>query len=161
MVSIPDSPEPDAHPGPAGSLLAGALVVLAMLGLWWVQIQQRTIQEVASSTFQMPTGRWILWSLTLVAIGLCFALAVAAGSGWRRQIGIPALLWGLIPLAMVLSFHLSIAGVTMPRAFVEVMVGIQMQVSSAVAVGVFLAGLLAPILPTPQPPAPEDASLPE
>lgn len=131
--------------------------MIAMLGLWWVQIQQRTIQEVTSTTFQFPAGRWIFWSLTLVGVGLCFGLAVVVGAGWRRQIGITALLWGLIPLAMVVSFHLSIAGVSLPRPLLEVIVGTQMQVSSAMAVGGFLAGLLAPIIPTLQRPRPEDA----
>lgn len=141
----------------ANSLLTGALVIVGMLGLWWAQIQQQSIELVMGSTFEFPAGRWALWSLTIVAVGVWFGLAVAVGAGWRQRIRTSALLWGLVPLAMVLSFHLWVSDIMgFPRAFLEILVGIQMQVASAMAVGLFLAGLLAPMLPTPRPPEPED-----
>ena len=131
-------------------------MMLAILGLWWVQIQQKAIQDITASTFVFPHGRWILWSLTLVAVGLCLGLAVAAGSGWHQRLRSSALLWGLVPLAAVTAFNLFIAGVMLPHSLLELLVGVQMQVASAIAVGVFLSGLLVPMLPTQEPPKPED-----
>jgi len=139
-------------------LTTGIFTTAAMAGLWWAQTQQESIQQQMSSTFEQPAGLWILWSVTLIAVGLCFGLAVAAGSGWRSRIPMTALLWVAVPLAFVLAFHLWVGQVVeLPIEFLRILVGIQMQVASAVAVGVFLAGLLTPLLPKPRSPVPEGA----
>lgn len=149
MVSVDDS-DPGRGTANMSWLTTGILTIAAMMGLWWAQVQQESIQQQASATLEQPAGLWILWSITLIAVGLCFGLAVAAGSGWRRRIPVVSLLWGAIPLAILLSFHLWVAqAVEFPIEFLRVLVGIQMQVASAVAVGVFLSGLLTPLLPKP------------
>ena len=131
-------------------LTTGIFTIAAMMGLWWAQVQQESIQQQAASTLQQPAGLWMLWSLTLIAVGICFGLAVASGSGWRRRIPATALSWAAVPLAIVLAFHLWVAQVAdLPIEFLRVLVGIQMQVASAVGVGVFLSALLSPVLPEP------------
>lgn len=133
-------------------LTTGIFTIAAMMGLWWAQVQQESIQQ-AASTLEQPAGLWMLWSLTLVAVGICFGLAVASGSGWRRRIPFTALLWAGVPLAIVLAFHLWVGQIVdLPIEFLRVLVGIQMQVASAVAVGVFLSALLSPVLPPPHSP---------
>ena len=139
-------------------LTTGIFTVAGMAGLWWAQVQQESIQLQAGSTFEQPVGLWILWSITLIAVGVCFGLAVASGSGWRTRIPATALLWAAVPLAIVLAFHFWVGQVVeLPIEFLRILVGIQMQVASAMAVGLFIAGLLTPLLPTPHAPPPEDA----
>lgn len=152
MVSMDDS-GPDRGTANISWLVTGIFTIAAMMGLWWAQTQQESIQQQAGSTFQHPAGLWILWSLTLIAVGVCFGLAVASGSGWRARVPLSALLWGAVPLAIVVAFHLWVGQtVSFPMEFLRVLVGIQMQVASAVAVGFFLSGLMAPLLPTPKSP---------
>lgn len=138
-------------------LTTGIFTIAAMMGLWWAQTQQESIRQQAGSTFQQPVGLWMLWSITLIAVGVCIGLAVASGSGWRTRIPTTAFLWAAVPLAFVVAFHLFVRGVSFPDGFLQVLVGIQMQVASAVAVGVFLAGLAVPRLPKPRTAEPEGA----
>jgi hypothetical protein len=155
-MAAKDGSSPDRGTANISWLVTGIFTIAGMMGLWWAQTQQQSIQQQASSTLQQPAGLWILWSITLMAVGVCFGLAVASGSGWRSRLPMSALLWGAVPLAMVLAFHLWVAQtVEFPIEFLQVLVGIQMQVASAVAVGFFLSGLMAPLLPTPKsrPPA--------
>lgn len=153
-----DDSGPDRGIATLSWLTTGIFTFAAMMGLWWAQVQQESIQRQMGSGFEQPAGLWLLWSITLIAVGLCFGLAVASGAAWRSRIPIVSLLWGTIPLAIVLSFHLWVAqAVELPIEFLRVLVGIQMQVASAVAVGVFLAGLAAPALPKPRSREPEGA----
>lgn len=157
MVSNDDS-DKDRSNVNLSWLTTGIFTIAGMAGLWWAQVQQESIQEQAASTLEQPAGLWLLWSITLIAVGVCFGLAVASGSGWRRRIPATALLWAAVPLAIVLAFHFWVGQIVdLPIEFLRILVGIQMQVASAVAVGVFLSGLVAPVLPTPHSPPPEGA----
>ena len=148
MVSNEDS-KTDRNRLGLSWLITGIFTIAGMMGLWWAQVQQESIQQQAAATIEQPTTLWLLWSITLIAVGICFGLAVASGSGWRKRIPALSLLWVAVPLTIVLAFHLWIGQVVnFPMTFLRVLVGIQMQVASAVAVGVFVSGLLAPLLPT-------------
>lgn len=139
-------------------LVTGIFTIAGMMGLWWAQIQQESIQQQAASTLEQPAGLWALWSITLIAVGACFGVAVASGSAWRARTPVVALVWSAVPLAIVLAFHLWVGQVIeLPIEFLRVLVGIQMQVASAVAIGLFLSGLVAPLLPTPSSPSPAGA----
>jgi len=148
MVSNEDSGTYRSRLGPSW-LITGIFTIAGMMGLWWSQVQQESIQQQAASAIEQPTTLWLLWSITLIAVGVCFGLAVASGSGWRRRIPALSLLWVAVPLAIVLAFHLWIGQiVSFPMSFLRVLVGIQMQVASAVAVGVFLSGFFNDPAPT-------------
>lgn len=149
MVSIPEEPEPQRETTTPGWWLTGVFVIAAMLGLWWADLQQQSIREWMGSTFQVPAGRWILWSLTLIVVGLCVGLAVAAASDWRGRISVAGLVWVVIPLTPIVLLHFWFAGgLSFGSTLSQVMTSLATQVACALTVGVFLAGLLAPLLPT-------------
>lgn len=147
----PLEPTEPAEPTPSSNTswwVAGVFTVAAMLGLWWGQLQQLSIQEETSTTFEFPTSRWMLWSITMVVVGMCVGLAVASAAGWRKRIGAAGLAWGLIPLLPVLAFHLWLAGVMgLPGAFLRVAISVGPQAACAIFVGVYLAAALADKLP--------------
>ncbi len=161
MVEIPTEQEKKTSAN-TGWWFAGLFTVAAMLGLWWAQIQQTTIQDVSASTFTMPTARWILWSLTMLIVGVSIGLAVASAAGWREKVPMSGLLWGLVPLTPVISLHLWINGVvSFPVSYLRVAISIGSQVACSIFVGIFVAALLAPALPAStsveQQPSPEGA----
>jgi hypothetical protein len=138
--------------------------IAGMLLIWWAHLQQADIRQIQSVTFEFPQARWILWSLTTISTGMAFGLAVAAGAGWRTRIGLRSLLWALLPHSVVVLHHLWLAGwITMsPVGILEAAFGQGAQVASAMALGGFLAALLAPLLPEREitpilSPEPEDA----
>lgn len=166
MVTSDENVEPpQSDPVANRSWAFTALFTIAgMLLIWWAHIQQTDIRQIQSATFEFPQARWILWSLTTILTGMAFGLAVAAGAGWRTRIGLRSLVWALVPLAVVVTLHIWLAGwiSLVPLGILEAALGQGAQVASSMAVGAFIAALLAPLLPereiTPmRSPEPEDA----
>lgn len=166
MVSIPEDPTPPRSF--RGTWLTGPLVLIAMLLLWWADIQQESLQRIMGSTFQVAAGGWAFWTLTLVAVGVCFGLAVAAAAGWRQRIAGTGLIWVIVPFIPLVGLQLWFAGMfNVGNSAARAMTSPSVQVACALAVGMFLAGLLAPLLPeseartedvpTSPSPSPEDA----
>lgn len=125
--------------------IAGALLI------WWADTQFTDIRAFRSSTFQFPRMAWALWSLTLVGAGLAFGLAVASGASWRSRLESISGLWGLIPLALVALFHGFLAGWIegVNVGMFQTVLSQTTRTAAALTVGVFLTGLLAPLLPEP------------
>lgn len=153
MVSIPDGhePAPQARGTRSALLLTGIFTIAAALLVWWAYIQMLEIRVISSSTFQFPRLAWALWSLTIIGAGLAIGLAVASGASWRTRLNATSALWGLIPLTFVALFHAFLAGwlEDVNVGMFQVVLSQTTQTAAALAVGFFLTGLLAPLLPDP------------
>lgn len=128
------------------------LLLAGLAGLFWIVDQLSLIGQIAGSTFQFPMNRILILMGSAAATGLAFGLAVGAIA---RTPGTPqplALIWGLIPLAVLVYFYLYLSGVDLPRlpgrmtGFLTSNVTI---VTCGVVVGLFVSAPLAPlVLPT-------------
>ena len=114
--------------------LTGVLLLVGFGLIYWADQQLADIQQVTASLFQFPIGRMILWLGTLILAGTGFGLALAAAFRRVGKARTAALLWGVIPLAVLAYYTLSFAGANVTIA------------TSALLVGLFIATWLAPIV---------------
>ena len=125
-----------------------ALAILATALLWWAHEQSLDIQLVAGSTFQFPRGRMLLQTGTLVAVGFTFGASAEAArrSAIRSDIGSLAAA-SLIPVSIVSYFYLWLFGLLPSLGGIMIFVASQVvQASSAVALGVLIAAMSAPLV---------------
>jgi hypothetical protein len=125
------------------------LLIAGLAGLFWIVDQLNLIREVAGSTFQYPMTRILILMGTAVATGLVFGLAVAATARSPSTPQPLALIWGLIPLGVLVYFYVLASGMELPRlpgrltTFVTSNVTI---VTCGVVVGLFVSAALAPLV---------------
>jgi hypothetical protein len=91
-------------------LLPGGSFVAGIGFLWWAQEQWLNLSVVSVDTGEMPSGRMLLWMLTLVASGFSVGLAAS----WTRSQparGRPGVVLALafIPFAVLYYFWTQVA----------------------------------------------------
>lgn len=132
--------------------LTGLFLLVGFGLIYWAYEQALDIQEITGSTFHNPTGRTLLWQGTMILSGIVFGLALAATRDRVERPRAAALLWGVIPLAVLVYYTLFISG-TIPwpqplRLTMFLFAGITIATSSLL-VGLFIATAVAPfVLPS-------------
>jgi hypothetical protein len=135
----------------SGSWFAvGGYTVVGTVLLWWANDQLTAIRLISGSTFEYPEGRLLLRLITLIAAGIAWGFAVAAGQQGTShpRIGVLAL-WSLLPLSIVAYFYLQITFGWPPglgRAIFTFVFNDSTIVSSAIVFGFFVAGMTAHLL---------------
>ena len=129
--------------------LTGVLLLVGFGLIYWADQQLADIQQVTASLFQFPIGRMILWLGTLILAGTGFGLALAAAFRRVGKARTAALLWGVIPLAVLAYYTLSFAGALtrpIPFRWTRFLFANVTIATSALLVGLFIATWLAPIV---------------
>lgn len=146
-------------------LLVGTFTILGFAMLWFANELWSQVQQITGSTFEMPSGRLLLWLLNLVVVGISFGLAVESAGSGRRRIRIPVLMaWSVVPLFVLFYFWTQVAiGWTLGVArFLNQFVFSEITLTaSEVALGFFIAGMIGQPLLSGDPEVSADSDAPE
>ena len=129
--------------------LTGVLLIAGFGLLYWAGEQFVATTTQISETTDFQEVSYALWLLTLVSSGLVFGLAILAAQRRTASITWAALVWALIPLAVVTYVYLILAGVSVPDLPEEAATFIftpGVQTASSLLVGLFMAAALGPLV---------------
>lgn len=132
-------------------LLSFSATLAGFCLVWWAVEQFDRIQVINGSEFVLPEIRLLFWTVTLVAAGFAFGLAVTNGAHLALTRRSVLLLAGL-PAFVVIWFYLVWAIGWSPlqpsAALSSVLLSQQMVITSTVVLGVLLSALVGPKLAT-------------
>lgn len=127
-------------------LLAGGSFAGGIGLLWWAQEQWVNLSVVSVETAEMPSGRILVWILTLVACGFLFGVALSSTST-RPARGRPGVLIPLafIPFAVLYYFWTQVAlgwFPSLPAGLGNFLYTESTLLATSLILGIFLSGLV-------------------
>ncbi|HUG31641.1 MAG TPA: hypothetical protein VMM14_02010 [Acidimicrobiia bacterium] len=123
----------------------GVLTIIGFGLLWSANAQFDQIRRITGSTFEFPSGRLLIWLLTLIAAGLVIGLTAGRHVADNRPVAIAA--WSIVPFLILAWFYsrfsFGLPSFNLPRSLFEFLGSQMTVVASSLILGFFLSALVA------------------